>query len=331
MDIFLKKTLKTSRGYTYTYYVSSGDQALPTLFFQHAWPEHAATWKDVAGPLRSTKHPIIIPDLLGFDGTDKPTNPAEYKWDVMTKDLVEILDAEGADKCISIGHDWGSSCATRLYNYYPNRVAGLVNVNLPYMAPLREAFDLDAINKMTAQLFGYSLYLYWHLFTAPDGPEILKGNLDRLFNAMHGQGETMKQFFCMPNALRDYLTGKTNQQVDLRPYAQDATFKQNFVDRMRRDGFEGPLCWYKVWTQNYQLQCDRELPEDRDKVEVPVLYIGCKEDAVCRPEIMYESIEKGLLPHLEQAEMIDAAHWVPYEKPQEVVTRIEDWIKRHYK
>lgn len=106
MDAFNKKTLKTSRGYTYTYYTAEGDKSLPTLFFQHGWPDHAAMWKDVAGPLRSTKHPIIIPDMLGYDGTDKPTDPAAYKWDVMTKDLIEIIDNEGADKAISIGHDW---------------------------------------------------------------------------------------------------------------------------------------------------------------------------------------------------------------------------------
>ncbi|KAH7344325.1 Alpha/Beta hydrolase protein [Pyrenochaeta sp. MPI-SDFR-AT-0127] len=106
MDAFDKKTLKTSRGYTYTYYTASGDNSLPTLFFQHGWPDHAAMWKDVAGPLRSAKHPIIIPDMLGYDGTDKPTDPSAYKWDVMTKDLIEIIDNEGTDTAISIGHDW---------------------------------------------------------------------------------------------------------------------------------------------------------------------------------------------------------------------------------
>jgi soluble epoxide hydrolase/lipid-phosphate phosphatase len=36
-------------------------------------------WTNVAGALRPTKHPIIIPDMLGYGGTNKPTNPAAYK------------------------------------------------------------------------------------------------------------------------------------------------------------------------------------------------------------------------------------------------------------
>ncbi|KAF1934978.1 alpha/beta-hydrolase [Clathrospora elynae] len=331
MDAFEKKTLKTSRGYTYTYYVADGDKSLPTLFFQHGWPDHAAMWKDVAGPLRSTKHPIIIPDMLGYDGTDKPTDPSVYKWNVMTKDMVEILDAEGAEKCISIGHDWGSGAASRFYHYHPDRVAGLVNLNVPYLPPTREPFDLETANKRTKQVFGYSLLAYWHLFTAPDGPEILKGNLERLFNLLHGDGDTMKTYFCGNDEMRNYLTGKTDATINLRPYAKDATFKKTFVDRMSRDGFEGPQCWYKATSQNHQHECDKELPGGIDVVQVPALYIGCKQDAVCRPEAMYESIQKGLLPKLEQAEMIDAAHWSSYEAPQEVVMRLEAWLKKNYK
>jgi soluble epoxide hydrolase/lipid-phosphate phosphatase len=331
MDAFERKTLKTSRGYTYTYYVSPGDKALPTLLFQHGWPDHAAMWKNVAGPLRSTNHPIIIPDMLGYAGTDKPTDISAYKWDAVTKDLIEILDAENAQKCISIGHDWGSGCASRVYSHYPSRVVGLVNLNVAYLHPGREPFDLDTNNAMTKQIFGYALFEYWNLFAADDGPAVLKGDLDRLYNTMHGEGETMKKFFCAPGAMRDYLTHKIDADVPLRPYARDETFKKEFIDRMSRDGFEGSQCWYKAMVRNYQHESDKFLPEDRDTVHVPALYIGCKDDAVCRPEGMYESIQKGLLPHLEQAEMIDAAHWVMYEKPQEVVTRLEDWLTRHYK
>jgi soluble epoxide hydrolase/lipid-phosphate phosphatase len=329
MDGFEKKTLKTSRGYNYTYYTADGDNSLPALFFQHGWPDHAAMWRDIATPLRSTKHPIIVPDLLGYDGTDKPTDPAEYKWDAMTKDLVEIIDTEKINKVISIGHDWGSGCASRLYNYYPDRVVGLVLLNVGYVAPGREPFDLDGMNKMTEQAFGYPIFSYWHLFTAEDGPAILKGNLDRLYHVMHGSGDTMKQFFTGPEAMRQYLTNG-GADIELRPYAKDSNFKKAFIDRMSRDGFEGPQCWYRATVEQKQLECDKNLPEGVDRVEVPVLYVGAKDDAVCRPEAMARSIQAGWLPKLEQAAMIDASHWVPYEAPQEVVDRMESWLKKHF-
>ncbi|KAF2030770.1 alpha/beta-hydrolase [Setomelanomma holmii] len=329
MDAFTKKTLKTSRGYTYTYYTIDGDRSLPTLFFQHGWPDNAELWKDVAGSLRSTNHPIIVPDLLGYDGTDKPTDPSEYKWDKMTKDLLEIINTEKADKFISIGHDWGSACASRMYHYHPDRVAGLILLNVAYMPPGRQPFDLDGTNALTEQRMGYPIFSYWYLFTADDGPAVLKDNVERLYQAMHGTAETLKRFFTGKNAMREWLTNG-GEDVPLRPYAQDEKFRQAFISRMRRDGFDGPQCWYKAAVFQKQYECDSLLPEAVDKVNVPMLYIGAKDDAVCRPEAMYPYIQAGLLPHLEQAEMIDASHWVPYEKPQEVVDRIEPWLTKHY-
>jgi soluble epoxide hydrolase/lipid-phosphate phosphatase len=329
MDPFEKKTLKTSRGYTYTYYTAEGDKSLPTLLFQHGCPDHAEMWVEVATQLRSTKHPIIIPDLLGYDGTDKPTDPAEYKWDAMTKDLIEIIDTEKADKFISIGHDWGSVCASRMYNYYPGRVVGLVNISIAYVPPSREPFDLDAVNEMAEQGFGYPIYTYWNFFIAKDGPVVLKENLERLYNVLHGKGDTMRQVLCAPNGLRNVLTNG-GPDIPMRSYAQKPELKQAFIDRMSRDGFEGPLCWYLAITGQKQTECDKDLPEGADKVNVPTLYIGAKDDAVGRPEAMYPYIQAGLLPHLEQADMIDAGHWVTNEAPEEVVSKLESWLKAHF-
>ncbi|CAI9626171.1 hypothetical protein GT037_004568 [Alternaria burnsii] len=329
MEAFTKKTLKTSRGITYTYYTSPGSASLPTLLFQHGYPDHAAMWAQVATPLRSLNHPIIIPDMLGYDGTDKPTDPSAYTWDKMTDDMVEILDAEKAQNCISIGHDWGSAAASRLYNYHPERVVGLVNLNVTYTAPGRKPFNLDGANDMMEKVFGYRLFSYWYLFTAPDGPKLLKEGLEKNFHMMHDK-DGLKEFFCTPDSMRNVLSGKTEPTFNLRPYAQDAEFKKTFIERMQRDGFEAPVCWYKATTTNLQHESDAKLPEGRDIVNVPSLYIGCKQDIVCRPEAMYESIQKGLLPQLEQSEMIDAAHWVTYEKPAEVVSRLEEWLKRKF-
>ena len=161
MDDFERKTLKTSRGFTYTYYTSEGDSSLPTLFFQHGWPDHAEMWKGIAERLMETKFPIIIPDMLGYDGTDKPTDPVEYKWDVMTKDLIDIIDTEKVDKVISIGHDWGAICAARLYHYHPGRVVGCAFLNVAYTPPSREPFDIVKWNALAEQAFGYGTLHYW--------------------------------------------------------------------------------------------------------------------------------------------------------------------------
>lgn len=100
---------------------------------------------------------------------------------------------------------------------------------------------------------------------------------------------------------------------------------------MKRDGFEGPQNWYIAATKNIQHESDKLLPAGVDVVKVPALYIGGKDDAVCRPEAMYPSIQAGLLPHIEQGELLDAAHWTPYERPKEVAERIGEWLGKHFK
>ncbi|CAN9238839.1 unnamed protein product [Alternaria sp. RS040] len=95
MDAFEKKTCKTARGYVYTYHTFEG----------HGWPDHAEMWKGIAERLIDTRFPIVILDMLCYDGTDEPTDPAEYRRDAMTKDLIDIIDTEKVDKVISIGYD----------------------------------------------------------------------------------------------------------------------------------------------------------------------------------------------------------------------------------
>lgn len=139
----------------------------------------------------------------------------------------------------------------------------------------------------------------------------------------------MKKFFCTRDAIRNYLVSD-EPEPEIHAYAKDPAFRKAFVERMQHDGFEGPQCWYRATAQNYQYECDKELPEGRDRVEVPVLYIGSTEDVVCRPELMQPSIEKGLLPLLEQVELLECGHWTPFAKPGEVAEYIGKWLGKTY-
>jgi hypothetical protein len=50
------------------------------------------------------------------------------------------------------------------------------------------------------------------------------------------------------------------------------------------------------------------MPKQVDLINVPVLYIRRKNDALGRPETMYAGVQAGLLPYLEQTEIPDLAH-----------------------
>lgn len=190
------------------------------------------------------------------------------------------------------------------------------------MLPGREPWNLYAINSATEKALEYRFYNYWNVFAAPDGPEILRPNLEHLYHVMHGEGETMKRYFCGPNAMRDYLTNG-GEEAELRPYRQDDGFKKESIERFSRDGFAGLQCWYVAMNENVQHGVDKQLLAIVDKVNVPALYIGANDDEVCRPEAAHSLVEQGYLPDYTETELIDTSL---EEKPEEVVTRLKLWL-----
>ena len=48
----------------------------------------------------------MAPDLLGYGGTDKPSEVTAYTTEKMSQEIVAILDAEGVDRIVGVAHDW---------------------------------------------------------------------------------------------------------------------------------------------------------------------------------------------------------------------------------
>lgn len=116
MDPALYKDITTTRGLRYHYYFSAARDAQPTLLFAHGFPSTSADWRHQAAFFSAKGFGVIVPDMLGYGGTAKPEDPAAYVSSLITKDLVDLLDAEKIDKVIAIGHDW--------YVYVPQKCQG---------------------------------------------------------------------------------------------------------------------------------------------------------------------------------------------------------------
>lgn len=106
MDASLYRDFVTSRGYNYHYYRTPASGSKPTILLVHGFPSTSYDWHPVAVHFKSLGYGLVIPDMLGYAGTSKPTEPEVYRMSLMTKDLIEVLDAEGLGKVIVVGHDW---------------------------------------------------------------------------------------------------------------------------------------------------------------------------------------------------------------------------------
>lgn len=106
MDPQLYKSTTVSRGLKYAYYASPAQTGHPTLIFCHGFPSTSHDWRLIVPFFKERGYGLIVPDLLGYGDTDKPTDPALYVSSAMCRDLVEILDAESVQTAIAIGYDW---------------------------------------------------------------------------------------------------------------------------------------------------------------------------------------------------------------------------------
>lgn len=105
-DPSLYRNMETSRGMDYHYYLSESKDNKPYLLFLHGFPCTSYDWRYQIAFFGDQGYGLVVPDMLGYGGTSKPVDPEEYKSSLLTKDLVEILDAEGIENVVVIGHDW---------------------------------------------------------------------------------------------------------------------------------------------------------------------------------------------------------------------------------
>ena len=358
MDSFQHKTTTTKPyGLTYSYYLSPNFAAtrqsaatakLPVLLFVHGYPDDARMWQDTVPHVNAKAWPMICLDLLGFGSSSKPTESKIYNYKQQADSIAQIMEAEGIkDNIIPIGHDWGSGVSQRFYLYHREMCSGLVLLCLAYQVPSPEPFSLEKANETTAKRFGYPQWEYWNFFTAPDAVEIMEHDLQRFFEVNNGFLESpdpsenkrdiwMREMFCVPGAMRDYMLAQGKYKdytVASKPYADLGKKQQRFIERLAKDGLEGPVCYYHSLNQNTMLEDERLLcnsPDDKlRRIEVPLLYIGTTGDWVCRTDLMIDAKKLGLAPDCEE-KVIDAGHWVMYEKPEEVAKLIQDWLLRRF-
>lgn len=110
MDRANYKTHVTSRNLTYSYYrTPSSDHGLkskPTLILLHGYPCLSNDWRYQVSFFESKGYNLIVPDMLGYGGSSTSLEKELYCGNGLAKDVVDIMDKEGVQQAVVIGHDW---------------------------------------------------------------------------------------------------------------------------------------------------------------------------------------------------------------------------------
>jgi len=124
-------------------YVERGPANGPVMLLLHGEPSWGYLYRHMIAPLASSGLRVVVPDLIGFGRSDKPSQQSAFSYAGHVDWMDQFLKTMGlADICL-FGQDWGGLIGLRLVARHPrlfSRVA-IANSGLPTGDhPASEAF-----------------------------------------------------------------------------------------------------------------------------------------------------------------------------------------------
>ena len=288
----------------------------PAVVLCHGFPELAFSWRHQVEALSEAGFRVIAPDQRGYGASDSPAGIRSFDLEHLTSDLAGLLDALEIERAVFAGHDWGGFVAWGMPIAYPERTAGVIGVNTPYVpfpdtATLRLAFDDDA-----------KLYILW--FQKPGVAEAVLDRDPRLvFDKLMRRGRPIP------------ASGLTARQ-DANPFRRLESFDpesdlllddeelDTYVRAFEKSGFRGGVSWYRNIDRNKTLFPDIGVRA----LELPCLMITAEWDGALRPEMAAGM--PALCSDLETHLVRECGHWTQQEKPEEFNRVVIDWLRRRF-
>jgi pimeloyl-ACP methyl ester carboxylesterase len=140
--------------------IEAGRFGDPLLVLLHGFPEFWWAWRCQISPLASAGYHVVVPDLRGYNLSEAPKETSAYRLDILTQDVISLVDAMGAGGFYLVGHDWGAVIGWCVAAWYPERVKRAVLISGPHP----EAW-VEQVFKSPAQA---SKRLHWVLSGAVD-------------------------------------------------------------------------------------------------------------------------------------------------------------------
>ncbi|KAG8233818.1 hypothetical protein J437_LFUL008039, partial [Ladona fulva] len=110
----------------------------PSLLFLHGAGSSADIWSLQLQYFSFVGYEVIAPDMLGHGYSSAPDCPSAYTFDRLLQDVLQIFDRFilQHQKCVIIGHSYGSCFAAAVARYRPEQVVQLVLLSSGGPSPL---------------------------------------------------------------------------------------------------------------------------------------------------------------------------------------------------
>jgi len=285
----------------------------PLVVLVHGWPELWYSWRHQIEPLVDAGYRVIVPDVRGYGGSDKPAEIEAYAMDVLMDDIIGIIDACGEEKAILAGHDWGAPIVWNLAALRSSRVAAVAGLSVPYRrrasVPLIELW-----RKIYKGRFFYQLYFQEEGVAEAELERDVRLSLRKLYFSISGDAPSLDSWVDRPETAT-----LLEAFVDPPSFPKWLTEKDldYFVENFSASGFRGPINRYR----NSERDFDRLPLMGVSTVTQPSCFIAGSKDVV-RSFVPgndgYANVDE-LCDDMRLSRIIEGAgHWVQQESPAEV-------------
>jgi pimeloyl-ACP methyl ester carboxylesterase len=327
----LEHVAKTARHTTF--YLSCGAPDATPIIFVHGWPELSISWRHQLPVFAGLGFRAIAPDMRGYGRSSTYPRHEDYAQEHIVADMIELLDALGAQKAIWVGHDWGAPVVWGVAQHHPDRCHGVANLCVPYipdgfapenLIPLADRTVYPEAQFPAAQ-WDYQLFYRENFTAAGEGFERdIRATVKALFRTGNPGGKGQPAITSAVRANQGWF-GPGQGAPD--PPRDQAVLTEEDEDRytaaLTRTGFFGPDSWYVNSEANVAFAARAE-PNWR--LTMPTLFLHAAYDYVCETiDSRLADPMRAYCANLTEA-TVQSGHWMAQEKPMQVSAALAKWL-----
>jgi pimeloyl-ACP methyl ester carboxylesterase len=331
LDNVAKSTRHTS------FYLSCGDPAATPIIFVHGWPELSISWRHQLPTFASLGFHAAAPDMRGYGRSSVYARHEDYALEQSVADMIDLIDALGAEKAVWVGHDWGSPVVWSIAQANPDRCHGVANLCVPYLpegfTPERAVAlcnrDIYPEDQFPAAQWDYTFFYRENFDSARTSFESdSRATVRAFFRAGDPAGRGK------PTRLASIRKNGGWFGPDRRPRAiprDDAVLtledENAYVAALSRNGFFGPNSWYMNDRAN---EAYAGRAKTNWRLKMPVLFLHGEYDFGC------ETIDSALAGPMRAwcealtEATIKSGHWMAQEKPTDVNAALAKWLAANF-
>jgi pimeloyl-ACP methyl ester carboxylesterase len=278
----------------------------------HGWPEHAFSWRHQVPVLAAAGYHVIVPNQRGYGASSRPEAVEDYDITHLSGDLVALLDHYGHEKALFVGHDWGAIVVWGLAMLHPQRVAGVINLSVPFL----QRGETPWVDFWEQALGGDFYIVHFNRQPGVADAAFLE-NADNFLRNLYRTNQWQHEPVDLGPGMPMINMAKAEEMPgELMMSEEDLDV---FVSSFKRSTFTGGINWYRNFNRNWE-----KLGAYEQKISQPTLMIYGSYDMVPPSPDLDQFVDD-----LETV-TLECGHWIQQERPEETNQAMLDWLGRRY-